>query len=241
MSRHDDFRRTFADRLRRLRKAHGFRTARHFAEAIGVNENNYTRYERGQSEPNLQMLKTICDTLGVSAAAFFDIDATSNAADKPRPTYASAPHAGNERADSQRDLDEGGMAEAGAEYGAPRAAPSKALTWQLAERLAHLISEARTNGGTSGATPPTTASPPPGSVLGETARLYLELQHDPFGTVAQSVASVATSASHDRRLTNEGAKGPATVSGSADPDMPDRDQDLHRLIRQFLSDAAHQR
>ncbi len=43
----------FGVRLKSLRLSAGFRTARAFAEALELDENRYTRYERGEVEPNL--------------------------------------------------------------------------------------------------------------------------------------------------------------------------------------------
>jgi transcriptional regulator with XRE-family HTH domain len=56
----------FSSRLRRLRLEHGYPHARAFAEAIGIEENRYTRYERGEVEPNLAVIAAICRTLGIT-------------------------------------------------------------------------------------------------------------------------------------------------------------------------------
>jgi transcriptional regulator with XRE-family HTH domain len=56
----------FASQLRHLRAQKGFATARSFAQALGIEENRYTRYERGEVEPNLALLDKMCVTLGVS-------------------------------------------------------------------------------------------------------------------------------------------------------------------------------
>ncbi len=56
----------FGQRLRRLRIARGFTKARHIATKLGVNENTYSRYERGLNVPSLQLLKLICVTLDAS-------------------------------------------------------------------------------------------------------------------------------------------------------------------------------
>ena len=41
-------------------------TARDFANALGMSENRYARYERGTSEPNFETLAIICQRLGVT-------------------------------------------------------------------------------------------------------------------------------------------------------------------------------
>lgn len=56
----------FARRLRELRVPKGFRTARSLARALGIDENRYTRYERAEVEPDLEMIRRICLALGVS-------------------------------------------------------------------------------------------------------------------------------------------------------------------------------
>ncbi len=56
----------FGQRLRKLRIARGFTKARHIATKLGVNENTYSRYERGLNVPSLQLLKLICVTLDAS-------------------------------------------------------------------------------------------------------------------------------------------------------------------------------
>jgi transcriptional regulator with XRE-family HTH domain len=55
----------FATRLKQLRMLRGFRTARAFAQALGVDENRYTRWERGEVEPNVAMLGKIAEILGL--------------------------------------------------------------------------------------------------------------------------------------------------------------------------------
>jgi transcriptional regulator with XRE-family HTH domain len=61
----------FAARLRTLRHARGFRTAKSFAEALGIDQNTYTRYERGEAEPNLAMLDRIWQELGLAPNELF--------------------------------------------------------------------------------------------------------------------------------------------------------------------------
>ena len=51
---------SFARRLRALRAAQGFATARSLAKALAIDENRYTRYERAEVEPDLALLSQIC-------------------------------------------------------------------------------------------------------------------------------------------------------------------------------------
>jgi DNA-binding XRE family transcriptional regulator len=65
----------FGLHLKGLRQSAGFRTARSFAQALGLDENLYTRYERGEIEPNLTSICKICSVLGVEPNDLFGFDA----------------------------------------------------------------------------------------------------------------------------------------------------------------------
>ena len=56
----------FSTRLRPARLSAGFATARQFAQALGLAENRYTRYERGETEPALGTIARICRILTVT-------------------------------------------------------------------------------------------------------------------------------------------------------------------------------
>ncbi len=56
----------FARRLRELRIPRGYRTARSLARALEIDENRYTRYERAEVEPDLDMSRRICALLDVT-------------------------------------------------------------------------------------------------------------------------------------------------------------------------------
>ena len=60
------FRKEFAGRLRGLRLWGGYTTAREFAQAIGEEENTYTRWERGETLPSLEQLMNVCSVLEVT-------------------------------------------------------------------------------------------------------------------------------------------------------------------------------
>lgn len=55
----------FAIRLKQLRVLRGFRTARAFAQALDIDENRYTRWERGEVEPSVAMLAKMADVLSL--------------------------------------------------------------------------------------------------------------------------------------------------------------------------------
>ena len=56
----------FAKRLRQQRVKRGYRNARSFAHAIGIEENRYTRYERAEVEPDLTLIERMCKALRVT-------------------------------------------------------------------------------------------------------------------------------------------------------------------------------
>ena len=64
--KNSDARARFAQRLRSIRIPRGYKTARSFAEALDIDENRYTRYERAEVEPDLQLLMRICTLLGAT-------------------------------------------------------------------------------------------------------------------------------------------------------------------------------
>lgn len=59
--------RTFAARLRTAREAKGYPSAQRFAGVLGVEPHTYRKYERGEAEPNFEVLMRICDVLDVTA------------------------------------------------------------------------------------------------------------------------------------------------------------------------------
>ena len=53
-------------RLKSLRQARGFKTARSFASKLDIHENRYTRYERAEVEPDLELLVKFCSVLRIT-------------------------------------------------------------------------------------------------------------------------------------------------------------------------------
>jgi transcriptional regulator with XRE-family HTH domain len=60
-----DVRLQFAKRLKQLRIERGYVTARMFADALRIEQNRYTRYERAEVEPSLTLIDKICRMLDV--------------------------------------------------------------------------------------------------------------------------------------------------------------------------------
>ena len=64
----------FGLRLKSLRQGAGFKSARSFADALELDENRYTRYERGEVEPNLANICKICLVLGIQPNDLFSFE-----------------------------------------------------------------------------------------------------------------------------------------------------------------------
>ena len=107
----------FARRLRTLRAQRGFERARHFAKALGIEENRYTRYERAEVEPNLTLIFEICQKLAVTPN---ELMGYAEAGEAPR-----APGLGDAPPALRADL--------------------RGLAWQLATEAAHVKAELRGN------------------------------------------------------------------------------------------------
>jgi transcriptional regulator with XRE-family HTH domain len=79
----EEVRTQFGLRLRELRLEAGFKTARSFARALNLEENRYTRYERGEVEPNLLNIGKMCRLLGVDANRLLGLADNSDAQTGP--------------------------------------------------------------------------------------------------------------------------------------------------------------
>jgi transcriptional regulator with XRE-family HTH domain len=156
----------FAKRLRALRAQRGYERARHFAQALGIEENRYTRYERAEVEPNLSLLVEICQKLAVTPnelMGFADLAVDG----RPAGLLAGPPAP---------------RREARGAAGPPPAPDLRALAWQLAAEAARVEAELRA---------PAKAAFDPLRLVRETGRLYARLEQEPFGTVAEIVADPA--------------------------------------------------
>ena len=72
----------FGDRLRAARKRK-YRFASHFAADLGLESPAYRRYERGEVEPDIELLVRMCDLLEVTADALIPTRAAESAAKQP--------------------------------------------------------------------------------------------------------------------------------------------------------------
>jgi len=171
-------RRAFARRLRELRVPRGFRTARSFAEKLGIDENRYTRYERAEVEPDIALLIQICRTLAITPDVLFGFEAAPNVE-------------GGFAEGHQRPLETNGAANAsGASNGigidatgdsaAPTSRPERAerpgqVAWRLAEEVVALRRGADASNGTA----------MPIMELAAVTAIYRSLLGDPFACIEQ--------------------------------------------------------
>jgi transcriptional regulator with XRE-family HTH domain len=157
----------FASRLRELRIPRGFKTARKLAQALGIDENRYTRYERAEVEPDLTMLMRICSTLEISPNDLFGV------ADSQVPV----PSGFSESSRNEESASTGGRSRTASPKAGRPADQRHALAWQLARELAQIEAEvepARRNGTTF-------------QTVQRTSRLFKEIEADPFAFVSRRV------------------------------------------------------
>jgi len=152
-------RQQFAQRLRELRVPRGFRTARSLARALDIDENRYTRYERAEVEPDLTMIRRICETLGVTPDALLGCGALDDSA-VPSPMTREGPVNG----------------------AMPPSSPSRVTdletsAWLLAEAATDLLGDANSSQAAAPLTPVT-----------ETCKIYKALVERPFETIAELLA-----------------------------------------------------
>lgn len=57
---------TFGKRLRDARKRAGYDSAQQFAGVLGKEPHTYRHWERGEAEPDFEMLTRICELLTIS-------------------------------------------------------------------------------------------------------------------------------------------------------------------------------
>lgn len=101
---------TFSRHLRETRKAAGFRSARAFAERLDIDENRYTRYERAEVEPSLDLLVRMCRTLKTSPNALLDFADTTHSEREQRITRRTSAAVGSGSDDGHSYVQPGGRA-----------------------------------------------------------------------------------------------------------------------------------
>ena len=128
-------------RLKSRRMDAGFATAREFAVALGLSENRYARYERGHSEPNIELLLRICRLLDVAPNSLLDYAASDEADSNKSPAFVASRGSQvlarpADFSSSATGLQEGALQTAGT----PADAQFNVLMWRLAETYVEAIS-----------------------------------------------------------------------------------------------------
>ena len=159
---------TLAEQLKRLRQAKGHPTARGFAKTLGISENRYSRYERGEAVPKLDLVWSICSTLGITPNELYGWESPSI---HPTPAVTRPPGLPAQTLPAS-SMPAPGMADEPVTF--LHQPPSQsATTAKVAWRLASALAEA--------------AEPAGGSkmrTIRATAEFYSKLTADPFETIA---------------------------------------------------------
>jgi len=155
-------RREFAKRLRELRVPRGFRTARSLARALNIDENRYTRYERAEVEPDLTMIRRICEILDITPDDLLYCRRAEHTEPTPSETHAMN---GNDRPSART---------------APGASDLQTCAWMLAE--------AATDVRCRHAALVTSHDGTPLASVAATCRLYQALMDRPFESIAELLA-----------------------------------------------------
>lgn len=58
--------RTFGQRLKEARESAGYKSAQQFAGVLDLEPHTYRKYERGEAEPNFDVLTRMCELLGIT-------------------------------------------------------------------------------------------------------------------------------------------------------------------------------
>jgi transcriptional regulator with XRE-family HTH domain len=156
----------FGARLRTLRKLRGFKRARAAADRLGIQENTYTRYERGQSEPSFKLLRRMMQEFRITPNELFS--------DEPLLSVPGPP--GFSEGDATGAPALTGAAPAEFAFQERRAGDDpQTVAWRLAREFARLK---RTDG----------KDEDPLAELARASTLFLELEREPYRTIARLLA-----------------------------------------------------
>lgn len=152
----------FASRLRQYRVPRGFKTARMFAQALQIDENRYTRYERAEVEPDFALLVRMCTLLGVTPNDLLGFPASM------------CSQAGSVDGEADEDAAQFAPVTPGANGMAMCSlSASRSLAWRIACQL----------------TPPPAGAVDevePVELLRRTCRVFAEIEADPFAFAARA-------------------------------------------------------
>lgn len=166
---------TLGEQLRKLRVAKGHATARSFAKVLGISENRYSRYERGEAVPKLGLAQAICAELGITPNELYGCVAAGRNGTQHDAAGPRAPIGFAEEA--QHDLVMSGSSPSSLHVSAYAA---DIAAWRLAMALSsamHRAGSAKAAGAEL-------------FVIRTTADIYLRLRQDPFTVLAQSLQSL---------------------------------------------------
>ena len=160
----------FANRLRELRVPRGFTTARSLARALEIDENRYTRYERAEVEPDLFMIRKICQILSVTPCDLLNPAEKRRKSNSGRriPRPGDAYHDGRDHAAQDDEV-------------VPREFGVATHAWEVAEATVRLRQTGR-KGHDHDSHDGTAASPL--AEIGEAGALYKSLMREPFETIS---------------------------------------------------------
>jgi transcriptional regulator with XRE-family HTH domain len=165
-------RQRFARRLREFRVARGFKTARSLAHALEIDENRYTRYERAEVEPDMELIQQICETLKLSPNDLLGT-ASLSARHLVQPATTSAP---------------AGFAEPTSALPDASAMRDHLLRDKTAWSLACAVAELQ-----SRVSDPAPETPSRLATLRHAARLFADLERRPFAAVSEILLHPAVS------------------------------------------------
>jgi transcriptional regulator with XRE-family HTH domain len=162
-------------RLREARIQAGYHRARHFAEALGLKENTYCRYERDETSPSYDYLAKICQLLNVEMIQLVPVGGKSDLpASEPRqPILNGFSQSNRNGADLQPPLDSNRLdATAGVARDTAAFIDSGAICSLRAWRLAQLLAAKAVDSNKAAS-----------NLLHQVTELYFSLKKDPYPTL----------------------------------------------------------
>ncbi len=180
----------FAKRLKALRIPRGFSTARSFANALEIDENRYTRYERAEVEPDLSLLVKMCSLLAVTPNDLLDT-----------PTGSHLINGFSDGATAPILQDSGARRQHNGHDNSNASVLKSALAWRLAEEVAKLEKLDGLNRI---------------DTVGRVSKLFAEIEVDPFSYVASITRDPRISAMDNSTATQFAALAEALIASAKD-------------------------
>lgn len=178
---------TLAEQLKILRLAKGHHTARGFAKSLGISENRYSRYERGEAVPKLDLIWAICSELNITPNELYGWDTLPGTATAESPPAGALPRQHREQSFQL------GLADSPVSFVQPANAHALAAIDSVALRLASAFTEILSAPGSGKL-----------AMIKATVELASQLKKEPFETIAFQLQSLERSTSksqHETRIT----------------------------------------